>query len=117
MSLKATQRLQAILAKKLKSTYNPFDDHNWVEYQERYNGVDLVLKFCHSVLELDSLAILVDDLKTEDDFNTVIIHHLLNNVCSATISNFRTFYEAILGIYPNSKFYYANAEYILLRVQ
>ena len=97
--------------------HNPFDDNNWKNAPEYDSSTYLVLKFDSEVLELEPLGELVKGLESEDDYHSVVVHHLLNNVCTTTIANFRRFLEYVTGTYSKSKFFYADNTTILYRVE
>jgi hypothetical protein len=109
--------IQALRAMRRNSQiYNPFEDNNWTISAE-YDSAEIVLNFDSEVLELETLGELVKGLESEDDYHSVVVHHLLNNVCTTTIANFRRFLEYVTGTCSKSKFFYADNTAILYRVE
>jgi hypothetical protein len=118
MNPKAAAILAALKAKKfIPKVYNPFDDNNWKTAPVYESSTNVVLKFDSEVLNLATLGELVKGLESEDDYHSVIMHHLLNNVCPTTITNFRRFLEYVPVTYSKSKFFYANEQFILYKVE
>jgi hypothetical protein len=92
-------------------------DNNWKTAHGYKSSTYVVLKFDSEVLNLATLGELVNGLETEDDYHSDIMHHLLNNVCPTTVANFRNFLEYVTGTYSKSKFFYANEQFILYKVE